>query len=357
QTCALPIYVGVRFFPQSPFGGLVETFHDAAQCPRVGFGQELSVLFVQYVRFRETLVHPVVDHACRGIEAEQVVHGGSHFERTLVAVLTHCRHPTWIDHSRPEHPSGFLVECAGADRVRGGAVADVGGRGGARQGANSGDHPAVVLEVVVRVRDVVFASVGVLRCDGDPTVGILHVLASGNPVEVPAVGEPTPYRVHLGEVGVVVPVPGVHQLQQARAVGTGFGPENPSGGAALIAVLGSFGVCVCTDEVLLVGFVETRRQLDGVIDQVDDMRERIPEETGDPYGDVDAWPAELRQIDRLDPGHTAGGLVPHGFYSQWCQHLGSIVTGGTHRGCAPHRQSAGSRRLAGTPPGALQPGA
>ena len=69
----------------------------------------------------------------------------------------------------------------------------------------------MVLEVVVRVGDVMFEGVCVVRRDRDAPVGGLHIAAGFASVESSAVGEAAPCRVDLGEVGVVAPVAGVDE--------------------------------------------------------------------------------------------------------------------------------------------------
>src|SRR5690606_23977749 len=118
------------------------------------------------------------------------------------------------------------------------------------------DHAAVVLEVVVGVGDVVLAGVDVLGGDRDPPVGVLHVGAGGDAVEVAAVGVAAPHRVHLGEVGVVAPVAAVDERQQPRPVRARRRPEHAQRGAALVAVLARVGLDVGADVVGVVGFVQ-----------------------------------------------------------------------------------------------------
>src|SRR5690606_7077899 len=110
------------------------------------------------------------------------------------------------DDAGAEDARGLLRQRAGADGVRARAVADVGFGRPAGQRPHGRDHAAVVLEVVVGVGDVVLAGVDVLGGHRDPPVGVLHVGAGGDAVEVAAVGVAAPHRVHLGEVGVVAPV-------------------------------------------------------------------------------------------------------------------------------------------------------
>ncbi len=77
------------------------------------------------------------------------------------------------------------------------------------------------------------------------------------------------------------------------------------------------------------------------------MRERVPEEPGDPDGDVDARAPQLRQSYHLEPGHPARGLVPHRTAAQQRQDLRDVVALGAHRRGAPDREPHGLRVLAG----------
>ena len=198
----------------------------------------------------EPLVHPVGHHPGGRVVAEQVVDGGGHLERALVAVPPHRGHPPGIDDAGAEYAGGLLRQRAGAHRVGPGVVADVGGRRLPGQRPHGGDHAAVVLEVVIRVGDVVFAGVGVLGGHRDSAVLPVHVVGGRRAVEPAAVGEAAPCGVDLREVGVVAPVAAVDQLQQTRAVGSRFGAENPCGGTTLVAVLGDVGLRVGADVVV-----------------------------------------------------------------------------------------------------------
>ena len=213
------------------------------------------------------------------------------------------------------------------------------------QRADRRDHAAVVLEVVVGVDDVVLAGVLVLGRDGDAPERGLHVGAGLAPVQAAAVGVPTPDGVHLGEVGVAAPVAGVDQRQQARPVRAGLGAEDPRGRAAAVTVRRDVGLDVLADVV--VRLVQGRHGPDRVVEQRDDVRERVAEEAGDAHGDVDAGPAELRARDDLEPGDPPGRLVPHGAGADEREDLGEVVALGAHRARAPHREPDAARVLAG----------
>src|SRR5204863_7978807 len=154
----------------------------------------------EYVRLGQLLVHPVLDHAGGRVVPEQVVHGRGQLERPLVPVPAHRVDPARVDHPGPEHPRGLLGQAAGAHRLGPVRVADVRGGVAPGQRAHHGDHAAVVLEVVVRVGDVVLAGVDVLRRHGDAAVHPVEVVPGGPAVEAANIGDAAPARVHLGLV-------------------------------------------------------------------------------------------------------------------------------------------------------------
>src|SRR5699024_6173055 len=164
---------------------------------------------------------------------------------------------------------------------------------GAGERTHRRDHAAVVLEVVVRVEDVGLAVVDVLRRDLDAAVGALHVLRGRLAVEVAAVGVTTPLGVDLREVLVAARAAGLDDLEDARTVGAGLGPEDPRAGAPFVTVLRRVGGGVGAHVVLLLRLLEVRDERDGVVDERDDVWEGIAEEPGDAHGNVDAGPAEL----------------------------------------------------------------
>lgn len=75
-------------------------------------------------------------------------------------------------------------------------------------------------------------------------------------IQVVFVGEFVLGGVYLGEVGVVVLVVVVDQLQQFGVVGFWFGFENFCGGLLLIFVVGQICLGVCVYVVVFGGFVE-----------------------------------------------------------------------------------------------------
>ena len=323
----------------------MEPFDHPVQRPRVRVPQEVLVLLVGDVGPRELVVHPVVDHPGRRIETEEVVHRGRELEGALVAVPAHRRHPARVDHPGSEHAGRLLSERARADRVGSRRVADVGARGRAGQGPDRRDHAAVVLEVVVAVGDVVLARVDVLGGDVDAAVGALHVAPGRHAVELPAVGEAAPRRIDLREVLVVAPVARLDEREDARAVGTRLRAEDPCRRAALVAVLREVGLRVRPDVVVVVALVEGGDEPERVVEQVDDVRERVAEESRDADRDVDPRVAQLLQRDGVESDDATRHLVPAGPDADQGEDLGDVVAGRPHRRGPPDREAHGARPL------------
>ena len=133
----------------------------------------------------------------------------------------------------------------------------------------------------------------------------LHVAACLPAVEAATVGVAAPDRVDLGEVGVATPVARVDERQQPRAVRARLGAEDAGGGPPLVAVLGQVGVDVRAHVVDVGGLVQLGDGPDRVVEQRDDVRERVAEEAGDADRDVDAGPAQLVQRHDLEAGDAA----------------------------------------------------
>ena len=167
------------------------------QSPRIRLLEELAVFRVRNVLVGKRFVHPVIHDLCRRIVTEEVIDGCGHFEGALVAMVTHGLHPAWVDYSGSEYASSFLVQGAGSHGVRAGGVAHIRLGGGTRQRANSGNHAAVELEVVIGIGDIVLTGIGILRGDLNTAVGRLHILSSLFPIDTAAVGVAAPGRVNL----------------------------------------------------------------------------------------------------------------------------------------------------------------
>lgn len=253
-------------------------------------------------------------------------------------MLAHCFYPPRIDHSSTEYPARFFVEGAGFDGFLAGGVADVGFGVFSGECADGGDHAAVELEVVVGVGDVVFFGVDVFGGDLDAFVGGAHVVGGFDAVEVAAVGVAAPGGVDLGEVLVVAPVAGFDELEESGAVGSGFGAEDA---ADVVVGVGGIGFGVGFDVVVFVGFVEVGYELDGVVEEGEDVWEGVAEEAGDADGGVDAGAAEFFEADDFEVDDAAGGFVPDGSDAEEGEDFGDVVAGGAHGGGAPDGEADG----------------
>ena len=149
--------------PQAAPHRLEQALGHAAQRLRVVLLQEVARRVVMQVGVGDQRVLVVADHAGRGVEAEQVVDGGGHLGRALVAVTAHARDPLRVHGARADHARHLFAQ--GADARRPGvaeiAVVQRGGRAGQR--LHGGGHAALELRVVVGVEQVVLAVVLVVQ--------------------------------------------------------------------------------------------------------------------------------------------------------------------------------------------------
>src|SRR5215217_1825317 len=167
---------GVWFAPEATMRRLEQTLRDGAERPWVGLLHEVPYFLVEDVLPGYVAIHPVLDDASCGVVAEEVVHGCGELEGALVAVALHGCYPLRVGDTAPEDTAGLFGEIPRLHPRRVCGVSDVRFRIAARQGADGGDHPSVVLKVVIRVEEVVLTVVYVLYGDLSPTQVGLHSL-------------------------------------------------------------------------------------------------------------------------------------------------------------------------------------
>ena len=90
---------------------------------------------------------------------------------------------------------------------------------------------------------------------------------------------------------------------------------------------------------------EPGHRADGVVQQRDHVRERVPEEPGDAQRDVDPGAAEFGQREDLEAGDPARGVVPARAAADEREHLGDVVALRAHGRGAPHGQAHAARIL------------
>ena len=207
----------------------------------------------------------------------------------------------------------------------------------------------------------------VLRRHRDPAERRLHVAARLAPVQPAPVGVAAPHRVHLGQVGVGRASCG------RRSAAAGPAPYAPGLEPKIRAVARrrspcSRGVLVGVGaHVVAVGrLVQLGDRADRVVEQRDDVRERVPEEPGDAHRDVDARPAELRRAApprsrspaatrRPTPGGSRAARAPRrcrrpGCASRRCPRRSGRPTARVLAGVGEVPRDAASRRARRRPP-------
>ena len=128
-------------------------------------------------------------------------------------MAAHSLNPPGVDHAGAEHTAGLLVQATRLDGFLAGGVTDVGLGVLTRQCTHGGDHASVVLEVIIRVRDVMFLGIHVLRSDLDALVGLPHFFGTFDTLDAAAINVAAPGCVDLSQVGVITPVAGLDQLE------------------------------------------------------------------------------------------------------------------------------------------------
>ncbi len=79
------------------------------------------------------------------------------------------------------------------------------------------------------------------------------------------------------------------------------------------------------EDVLLVGLVQVGHQFHGIVQHVDQVGERVPEQAGDPHGHVYPRPAELLQRDGLESYNPVPVGRPHGTDAHQPQDVRHVV--------------------------------
>ena len=82
-------------------------------------------------------------------------------------------------------------------------------------------HAAMKLEVVVRIEDVVFSGIDILRCEGDPREIALHGCSCFDTSHITAVSVSTPGSVYLCYIFCCLPLSTFHQLDYTSTIGPG----------------------------------------------------------------------------------------------------------------------------------------
>ena len=201
------------------------------------------------------------------------------------------------------------------------------------EGADGGDHAAVILEVVVAVEDVVLAVVLVLDRHVDGGEPPAHRVGRRRRRE-PRGRRRSPTR--RGR-----PSARSSSVRHEPCSRTGRMPEPypPGGGPEDAGV----GVARGPHRVVGSALVEAGDQADGVVEEGDQVGEGVAEEAGDAQRDVDAGPAELRERDGLEADDPPGLRLPDGPDAEQGEGLGHVVALRAHGRGTPQHQPDGAR--------------
>ena len=84
-----------------------------------------------------------------------------------------------------------------------------------------------------------------------------------------------------------------------------------------------------------------------IIDQIDQLRKRIPEKTADARGHIDARALQFGKWNHFDAGKLPILRPPYRPYAEQCQNLRHIIAMGTHGTGAPDADGDTFRIAAG----------
>src|SRR5450830_13185 len=355
----------LRFGPHAAACRFQQAFGDGVLRPGIGFFEEALHTGIEGVGLRQLFVHPVVHDLRRGVVAEQIIDRRRQLQPTLVTMALDAVEPLRIDDARAEHAQGFLLQIADLRARRVMAVAEIMARLLAGQRANGRNHAAVILQVIVAVEDVVFAVVLVMQghlharqtsAEGVALVAALLV------AQLARIGVAAPVDVSLGKIGIGLPVLFLNQGQDAGTVAARLGAEDAIGGTLLCFVFvqaladpfAQLLQIMLAYEILIERLIQCDDGIDGVVDQIDQLREGVAEESADARSDVDARALQLLQRYHFDAGDLAIARTPHRTNAEQAQNLRHVVAVRAHGAGAPDADGDALRIRAGFAQMALQ---
>ena len=111
--------------------------------------EELLLFRIKQQCLSDLLVLVVCHDVAGRVVAKEVIHGGRHLKRALVAVFTHPGNPLWVEDAAAEDTVELLLEGADAHFFRVCRIAVVGDWSLPAQFGNGGVESALKLEVIV----------------------------------------------------------------------------------------------------------------------------------------------------------------------------------------------------------------
>ena len=226
-------------------------------------------------------------------------------------------------------------------------IAVIAGRLFTAQAFDRCQHATLKLVVIVGVEQVMLTVVLILY-HGLHLAQALSKLATGGGAFITgAIGIPAPVQIHLGKVISTLPQPTINCVLHARAIGTGFCPENaPSGltcrqfrAQSFAFKLRTLAAYFSRQRVQLVRFIQRCHRLHRGIEQTDQIGKRVPEEPGHAQGHIHSrsiQQADRQDLEVIDP---LTARRPHRAYAHQGHRLSDIIAAGAHGCRAPHRQA------------------
>ena len=307
--------------------------------------KELLHFGIQDILRGDIRIHPILDDLGGGVVAKHIVHGGCQLESALVAVAPHGFHPLGIDHPAAKDPAGFILQIPHPGTGRVGTVAKELAGIAAGQSAHRGNHPAVILHIVIAVEQVMFPIVLILGGD-DNLAEPLAELGAGLDSEIlPGVGVAAPGGINLSQIRDGFPIALVNGGQNAGPIGAGFAAKDAVEGGGPVSGFRPFPGFLQIRLQMLDDIVPLRRLVEGgylrhgLIQQIDKVGKGIPEKAADADGYINARPAQFIQGDDLDAGYAAAFGLPHRADAEEIHNLGQVVAVGTHRGSSPNHHA------------------
>ena len=216
------------------------------------------------------------------------------------------------------------------------------GRRGARDLLDGGGEAAGELMDVVRVEQIVLASVLGLDHSVDRRRHSLERRARGRAFHALSVSEAARRQIGVRQIGPAFPRALVQQRREPRSIRTRPRPEDRVPDAASGALRTQPG----RDRVVFVGLPQGPDEADSVIDHVDLERESVAEEARDSEEHVHARAPEIGEGQDLEAYDAAGSGLPLRRDPDQRQRLRDVVAAGSHVRRAPGRDGEPPRPLA-----------
>src|SRR5690242_4774058 len=167
-----------------------------------------------------------------------------------------------------------------------GTIANIAAWRFSAQCTNSRDHPTMKLEIVIRIKQVMFAVILIFGCNCNACKHVTKSSAGISSKDRACVCVAPPIDIRFGKISRILPIPLINQRQDSRAIRTGFGTKDPivSIFTGWRRIMSPF--CIACDVsldmsphvIFLQRFVESSNYVYRFIEHTDKVRKGITEE-------------------------------------------------------------------------------